>query len=240
MALTSPWRFSNYMGQFASDGAADSGIAGYGISVSDGQMYYNTTLYKMRLRANGAWTDMGSAPTDDWMESVLDRLTTPPGSPSTGDRYLIIATATGAWSGKENQIAEWDGSAWAYTIPTLGGTTTVEDENVPYFYNGTSWVKLPTIFDHNDTNNKQGGTGGEYYHLTNAQHSALTGGSDASSIHHHDGRYHIQANSPRLYTNAGNPNGSVTPGKVGDQCFDTTNKILYYATDTTNSGWVWA
>lgn len=95
-------------------------------------------------------------------------------------------------------------------------------------------------FDHNDTNNKQGGTGGEYYHLTNAQHSALTGGSDASSIHHHDGRYHIQANSPRLYTNAGNPNGSVTPGKVGDQCFDTTNKILYYATDTTNSGWVWA
>lgn len=120
MALTSPWRFSNYMGQFASDGAADSGIAGYGISVSDGQMYYNTTLYKMRLRANGAWTDMGSAPTDDWMESVLDRLATPPGSPSTGDRYLIIATATGAWSGKENQIAGWDGSAWAYTIPTVG------------------------------------------------------------------------------------------------------------------------
>ena len=111
---------------------------------------------------------------------------------------------------------------------------------MPYFYNGTAWVKLPTIFAHNDTNSIQGGTTNEYYHLTNAQHSALTGGSDASTIHHHDGRYHVKANSPRLFTNAGNPNGSVTPDKVGDLCFDTSNLILYYASTTANSGWVWA
>ena len=33
----------------------------------------------------------------DWQPSVLGELDTPPGSPTTGDRYLVIATATGDW-----------------------------------------------------------------------------------------------------------------------------------------------
>ena len=38
--------------------------------------------------------------------SVKDRdLTTPPASPTNGDRYLIPAAATGLWAGKTNQIA---------------------------------------------------------------------------------------------------------------------------------------
>ena len=42
---------------------------------------------------------------------------------------------------------------------------------------------------------------------------------------------------PRLYTNAGNPNGTVLPSKAGDLCLDTTNDFLYGNVDGTNAGW---
>jgi len=38
----------------------------------------------------------------------------PPMSPATGSKYLVGATPTGAWVGKENQIATWDGAAWTF------------------------------------------------------------------------------------------------------------------------------
>jgi len=78
----------------------------------------------------------------EWQDSVLDRLATPPGSPSTGDRYLIIATATDVWASKEDQIATWTGSAWEYAIPTTGTYVGVDDESDGlYYYGGSSWSK---------------------------------------------------------------------------------------------------
>jgi len=48
-----------------------------------------------------------------------------------------------------------------------------------------SWSAV--AIDHNDTGSKQGGTAGEYYHLTSAEHAALRGGaaSDADAYHTH-------------------------------------------------------
>ncbi|RKZ31653.1 hypothetical protein DRQ33_06910, partial [bacterium] len=50
--------------------------------------------------------------------------------------------------------------------------------------------------DHNSLNGLDGGTAGQYYHMTQAQFNALTfddGTSDeASGQHHHDGRYYTQ------------------------------------------------
>src|SRR5258708_26399340 len=34
-------------------------------------------------------------------------LATPPGSPSSGDTYVVAASPTGAWSGQANSIAYW-------------------------------------------------------------------------------------------------------------------------------------
>ena len=49
------------------------------------------------------------------MLSVLDRdLAGPPASPAEGDRYLIAASATGAWSGREGKIAAWQDGAWTF------------------------------------------------------------------------------------------------------------------------------
>jgi len=85
----------------------------------------------------------------DWQNSVLDKdLATPPGVPSLGDRYIVAAVATGDWTGKEDQIAEWDGSAWVFTVPNEGFACKIEDENIYYFYNGSSWGSFGNAVQH--------------------------------------------------------------------------------------------
>jgi hypothetical protein len=79
---------------------------------------------------------------DKWQESVKDILSTPPGTPSNGDRYLVGAAATDAWVGKENYIAEWDsvGGAWIFTTPTVGMFVSVDDDpNGIYYFGGAAW-----------------------------------------------------------------------------------------------------
>jgi hypothetical protein len=77
-----------------------------------------------------------------WQESVIDRLATPPGSPTTGDRYLVIATATGDFTGQEDKIAEYNGASYDFTTPSTGYAVVVEDElDGIYIYGGVSWSK---------------------------------------------------------------------------------------------------
>lgn len=72
--------------------------------------------------------------------SVKDRdLTAPPGSPASGDTYIPLATATGAWAGKENQIAVYDGAAWVFGVPREGWVASIDDEDVMIRYNGSAW-----------------------------------------------------------------------------------------------------
>lgn len=111
----------------------------------------------------------------DWQDSVLDKdLTAPPGSPTTGDRYIIETGATGAWATHDGKIAEWNGTSWDFTVPNEGFSTWVEDEDIAYVYNGTAWVKMAGLFNHNDLGGLQGGTTNEYYHLTNAEDAWLS------------------------------------------------------------------
>lgn len=78
----------------------------------------------------------------EWQPSVISRSTTPPGSPTTGDRYLVIATATGAWTGQEDHIAQYTGSSWTFITPTTGTFVAVDDETDGlYLFGGSSWTK---------------------------------------------------------------------------------------------------
>jgi hypothetical protein len=61
-------------------------------------------------------------------------LTTPPGSPTDGISYIIAATATGAWTGKENQIALRIGSSWHYVTPIKGTRAYNQNNNLWYIY----------------------------------------------------------------------------------------------------------
>jgi hypothetical protein len=81
--------------------------------------------------------------------SVKDRLTTPPGSPVHGYCYLIIATATGIWAGKEGQLTQWYNGTWLYYTPSAPGWEIyVEDEGLKYTHIGSlEWVPSLTIHD---------------------------------------------------------------------------------------------
>lgn len=85
----------------------------------------------------------------DWQESVLDKdLTAPPGSPATGDRYIIAAGATGAWATHDGEITEWNGTAWEFIDPNEGYATRVEDENRIYIHDGAAWGPFEAGLDH--------------------------------------------------------------------------------------------
>ena len=74
---------------------------------------------------------------------VLDKdLATPPGSPADGAAYIVAASATGAWSGKEGQIAYWRSSAnaWSFLVAANGWLVWVDDEARRYSREGGSWV----------------------------------------------------------------------------------------------------
>lgn len=76
-----------------------------------------------------------------WQESILDAdLTAPPGSPSEGDRYIVDSPATGAWSGHENDIAEYNEGAWEFYTPSEGWRVDIIDRNLVFRFSGSQWV----------------------------------------------------------------------------------------------------
>lgn len=74
--------------------------------------------------------------------AAIDKdLATPPGSPSEGDIYIVAASATGDWAGKEGQLAYYD-QLWRFIDPNEGMQLWVADEDVNYVFDGTGWTSL--------------------------------------------------------------------------------------------------
>lgn len=72
--------------------------------------------------------------------SVKDRdLAAPPVTPTTGDTYIVAASATGDWAGKSGQVAVWGGTAWQYGVPRVGWVAYIEDEEVLSAYKAAGW-----------------------------------------------------------------------------------------------------
>ena len=69
-------------------------------------------------------------------------LSSPPGSPSDGARYVPAATASGLWSGKENYVAHYVDGAWEFYSPREGFTAYMRDEDRFYFYDGSAWTAI--------------------------------------------------------------------------------------------------
>src|SRR5690242_4764474 len=67
-------------------------------------------------------------------------VSTPPPTPADGDTYLVKATANGAWTGQNGQIAYASGGVWRFTAPFTGLSAYVVDETKLIVFNGTSWV----------------------------------------------------------------------------------------------------
>lgn len=62
--------------------------------------------------------------------SIKDRdLATPPGSPATGDTYLVATSGTGAWTGKDGKLASYYGG-WVFATVKSGMIVHVQDEDI--------------------------------------------------------------------------------------------------------------
>jgi hypothetical protein len=91
--------------------------------------------------------------------SVKDRTSTPPGGPSEGDRYLLGASPTGAWSTfAQHDIAAYLGSAWVAFTPVEGWKVYVDDEDITLEFDGSSWL-MHAALNSGLTANAGGGQG---------------------------------------------------------------------------------
>lgn len=83
--------------------------------------------------------------------AVIDKdLSTPPGGESPGDRYVVNPTGAGAWAGHDNEIAEWNGSSWDFTVPNVNEKVVVTDEGLTYTFQRTAWDILNGLIFFNE------------------------------------------------------------------------------------------
>ena len=87
-----------------------------------------------------------------WQAPVKGEATAPGATPAAGDRYLVKATATGDFAGKEGKIAEYDGTAWKFVDPVDGMAVFLEDTDHQMAFNGTDWVDISAGFTYSAGN----------------------------------------------------------------------------------------
>jgi hypothetical protein len=66
-------------------------------------------------------------------------LTAPPASPADGSCYIPAASATGAWSGWDDQLALYSGGGWLRLAPVPGLKAWVRDERLTLTYEDGVW-----------------------------------------------------------------------------------------------------
>lgn len=73
---------------------------------------------------------------------VVSRIAAPP-TGVEGNAYIVIATATGSWVGKEGKVARYINGTWAYYNPFEGlGVWSVTDAK-DYIYHSGAWILRP-------------------------------------------------------------------------------------------------
>ena len=88
---------------------------------------------------------------------VLNSQNAPPGSPATGDTYLVGTSPSGAWVGHAKDIAEWNGSAWVFTDGVQGDFLYNATNALTYIFRSGNWVQttgIPAL--HNGNNISSG------------------------------------------------------------------------------------
>lgn len=96
-------------------------IEGEGLAMSAGDLNLLGKAIALRLirRNVTSWTTIRSMTT-----------TAPPGGAAATDTYLVPAGATGAWAGNTGKLAEWNGTAWIFTVPANGHGIGLPDGSV--------------------------------------------------------------------------------------------------------------
>lgn len=74
-----------------------------------------------------------------FLSVISSSLTAPPGSPAAGDRYVVGASATGAWATHDLQITRWNGAAWEFYAPKSGWRASVVATGAAIRFDGAAW-----------------------------------------------------------------------------------------------------
>ena len=69
-------------------------------------------------------------------------LATPPGAPGDGQCWIVAAGASGAWAGKDGQLAAWQDGAWTFYAPRTGVIAYAANLGASLQWNGTAWATL--------------------------------------------------------------------------------------------------
>ncbi|WP_281966985.1 DUF2793 domain-containing protein [Roseovarius nanhaiticus] len=72
----------------------------------------------------------------------------PPAAPAEGMRYILPLGATGVWSGRDGQLAVFEGGGWAFLAPLPGWTAWVVDQGAHVVFDGTAWQPVQQAGDH--------------------------------------------------------------------------------------------
>lgn len=71
---------------------------------------------------------------------VATETNTPWTDPEEGDRYLIGASPTGAWSGKAGYVVERRNGADVFSQASVGDCAAIQDTNLVKVYSGSAWT----------------------------------------------------------------------------------------------------
>lgn len=82
-----------------------------------------------------------------WLDALVHlavasrSVTTPPGAPADGARYLVPAGAGEPWSAHANEIAAYLDGGWSYLSPQTGWRCWVADEQALLVFSGIAWMQ---------------------------------------------------------------------------------------------------
>lgn len=78
------------------------------------------------------------------IQDVIAIQSDPPGSPVTGDKYIVASPATGDWTGNETKVATYNGATWDFVTPDTSYAASIigTPYNIPYRFNGTEWIEI--------------------------------------------------------------------------------------------------
>jgi hypothetical protein len=135
----------------------------------------------------------------EWQDSVISATTDIPGSPVYGDRYIIPSGASGAWSGLDDDIAEYT-TTWGYVTPSAGFSTWVNDISAWYVYDGSNWINFSGKIDHGTLKGLADDDHSAYPLVTNFESDRATIATNwtdltdagETALHIHDDRYYTE------------------------------------------------
>lgn len=67
--------------------------------------------------------------------------TTPPATPSEGDRYILPGSPAGSWASHGGSVAAYQDGGWNYFLPRTGWLAWVGDEAAMFVFDGAGWVR---------------------------------------------------------------------------------------------------